>query len=126
MRPTTVYVTAGGLALAFGLGFFLAPGVVLPMYGVSPDAATLLMSRFFGVALLQVGVILYLARETRDGSTARALALGGVVGSTAGVIVALTGVVAGTVNALGWSTVAIYGLLLFAYASCLKSRPVPA
>jgi hypothetical protein len=126
MRPNTVFVTAGGLALAFGLGFFLAPGAVLPLYGVSPDAATLLMSRFFGVALLQVGVILYLARETRDGSTARALALGGVVGSIAGVIVALTGVVAGTVNALGWSTVAIYGFLLFAYVSCLKSRPVPA
>ena len=105
MRPNTVFVTAGGLALAFGLGFFLAPGAVLPLYGVSPDAATLLMSRFFGVALLQVGVILYLARETRDGGTARALALGGVVGSTAGVIVALMGVMAGTVNALGWSTV---------------------
>jgi vacuolar-type H+-ATPase subunit I/STV1 len=44
--------------------------MVLPMYGVEPSAATLLMSRFFGVALLQVGLLLYFIRETRDAGTA--------------------------------------------------------
>jgi hypothetical protein len=48
--------------------------------------------------------------------------MAGVVGSTAGVIVALLGVVGGVVNALGWSTVVIYGLLLLGYASCLRGR----
>jgi hypothetical protein len=123
MRPNTVFLIGGILALAFGLCFLLVPGVVLPMYGVSPDAATLLMSRFFGVALVQLGLSLYLLREVREPVVVRALALAGVVGSACGMLVALLGVLGGVTNALGWSTVAIYGFLLLGYAGCLRREP---
>ena len=83
MRPNTVFLAGGVIAIAFGLSFLLVPGTVLPMYGAPADAATVLMSRFFGVALLQVGLMLYLLRETRDAATQRSMALAGVVGSVA-------------------------------------------
>jgi hypothetical protein len=123
MRPNTVFLIAAILALAFGLSFLLVPGAVLPMYGISPDAPTLLMSRFFGVALVHLGLALYLIREVRDAAAVRALALAGVVGSVCGMLVALQGVLGGGTNALGWSTVAIYGFLLLGYAACLRSEP---
>lgn len=123
MRPNTVFVTAAVLSLVFGLGFLLVPAVVLPVYGAPTDPATVLMSRFFGVALLHLGLLLYLLKDIRDLGSIRALALAGVVGSVAGGVVALMGVVAGVVNAMGWSTVAIYGLLLLGYASCLRGQP---
>lgn len=126
MRPGTVFLTAGVLALAFGVGFLLVPAAVLPLYGVPTDVATILMARFFGVALLNAGLVVYLLRDVREPSSQRALALAGVVGSVAGAAVALTAVLGGMVNALGWSTVAIYTLLLLGYANCLRGQPSAA
>jgi hypothetical protein len=126
MRLNTLLLIGGLLALGFGLSFLLVPGVVLPLYAIDPAPATVLMARFFGVALVQLGVTLYLVREVRDPAARHALVLAGIVGSAAGLAVALTGQLAGLVNAMGWSTVAIYGLLLFGYAAQLKERPATA
>ena len=126
MRLNTLLLIAGLLALGFGLSFLLVPGSVLPIYGIDPAPATVLMSRFFGAALGQLGLALYLIREVRDAEARRALVLAGLVGSAAGLVVALTGQLAGLVNAMGWSTVAIYSLLLFAYAGQLRDRPALA
>lgn len=123
MRLTTLLLIAGVLALVFGLSFLLAPGAMLPLYGIEPAAATLLMSRFFGVALVNLGLAVYLLREVREATAQRGLVLAGVVGSGAGLVVALMGQFGGLVNAMGWSTVGIYGLLLLGYASQLGGRP---
>lgn len=123
MRLNTLLLVAGLLALGFGLGFLLVPAAVLPVYGIQPDPATTLMSRFFGAALVQLGAALYLVRDLREAGTQRGLVLGGVAGSTAGLAVALMGQLSGVVNVMGWSTVAIYGLLLLGYGSHLRARP---
>ncbi|MEO7138455.1 MAG: hypothetical protein ABI037_12120 [Gemmatimonadales bacterium] len=123
MRLNTLLLVAGLLALGFGLGFLLVPAAVLPVYGIQPDPATTLMSRFFGAALVQLGAALYLVRDLREAGTQRGLVLAGVVGSTAGLAVALMGQLSGVVNVMGWSTVAIYGLLLLGYGSHLRARP---
>lgn len=122
MRPNTVFLTAAVLALVFGLGFLLVPAMVLPVYGAPTDPATVLMSRFFGVALFHVGLLLYFLKDVRDPASIRAMGLAGVAGSVAGLAVALMGVMAGVVNAMGWSTVVIYGLLLLGYTSCMRAR----
>jgi hypothetical protein len=122
MRSTTLFLAAGILALVFGLGFLVAPAALLPLYGVATDPPIILMSRFFGVALAQLGLALYLIREVRDAAAVRALALAGVVGSICGIGVSLIGVQSGVTNALGWSTVAIYVLLALGYVSCLRAH----
>jgi len=123
MRLNTLLLIAGLLALIFGLGFLLVPGTLLPLYGIEPAPTTMLMARFFGAALVNLGLAVYLVRDVREAAAQRALVLGGVVGSVAGLAVALMGQLSGLVNALGWSTVAIYGLLLVGYASFLRTRP---
>jgi hypothetical protein len=123
MRPNTVFLVAAVLASAFGLSFLLAPGMVLPLYAIQADAPTVLMSRFFGVALLHLGLLLWFIRDVRDAGALRALGLAGVIGSAVGVAVALLGVLGGGTNALGWSTVAIYGALLFGYLGVLRAHP---
>jgi hypothetical protein len=125
VRSNTVFLLAAVLALAFGIGFLLMPDLVLSVYALSSDAPSVLMARFFGVALLQVGVTLWLLKETRDGATQRGLAVGGAFGAVAGIVVSLMGTLAGTVNAMGWSVVAIYALLLVAYLGVLRA-PHPA
>ena len=77
MRPATLFLIASVLALAFGLGFLIAPATVLSMYGVSTDPSTILLSRFFGAALVHLGLAVYFLREVREPRTVRALALSG-------------------------------------------------
>jgi hypothetical protein len=117
MRLGTLLRIGGILGLVFGIGFLLGPRTLLPLYGVTTDPSVVLMARFFGAALAQAGLILYLVRDVADPRTQRGLVLGSFLGSLAGLVVALTAQFWGLVNALGWSTVAIYGLLLLGYGS---------
>ncbi|HUF35730.1 MAG TPA: hypothetical protein VMN37_07250 [Gemmatimonadales bacterium] len=126
MRLATLLLVAGVLALVFGLGFLLVPAALLPLYGIDPAADTTLMARFFGAALVHLGTALYLVREVRETATQRGLVLAGLVGSAAGMVVALMGQLGGLVNAMGWSTVAIYAGLLLAYAGAMRARTAAA
>ena len=123
MRLRTLLLIAGLLALAFGLGFLLAPRPVLSIYGVVANPAVVLLARFFGAALVQLGLILLLIRDVGDPKTQRGVVLGSFLGSLAGLVVALSGQFWGVVNALGWSSVAIYGLLLLGYGSFIFGKP---
>jgi hypothetical protein len=123
MRLRSLLLLAGVIALVFGLGFLLAPRVMLPLYGVGVDPGIVLMARFFGAALVQLGTVLYLIRDVGDIRTQRGVVIGSFLGSVAGLVVALTGQFWGVVNELGWSTVAIYGLLTLGNGSFMFGRP---
>ena len=123
MRLRTLLLVAGLLALIFGAGFLFIPQTLLPLYGLQSDPDTMIMSRFFGVALVNLGAALYLIRDVQEAPAQRALVVAGVIGSVAGLAVALAGQLGGVVNSMGWSTVVIYGALLLRYSSFLRSRP---
>jgi hypothetical protein len=96
------------LSFLFGIGFVLAPDQVLANYGIEHSPALALMGRLFGGALLTLGVILWLARDFRDEAAVRAVLVSTLVGAVVNVVVAILGTLAGTTNALGWSTALIY------------------
>jgi hypothetical protein len=123
MRLGTLLRLAGLLALAFGIGFLFAPARVLSMYGMAAEPTVVLMARFFGSALVQLGLVFYLIRDVSDPTTRRGVVIGSFLGSLAGFVVSLTAQFWGLVNSFGWSTVAIYGLLLLGYGSFVFGRP---
>lgn len=123
MRLSTLLLIGGLIALGFGLGFLLVPRPLLMLYGVPTDPSVVLMSRFFGAALVQVGLVLYLIRDVGDPRTQRGVVIGSFIGSVAGLVVALTGQFWGLINQLGWTTVAIYGFLTLGYGSIMFGRP---
>jgi hypothetical protein len=96
------------LSFLFGICFVLAPDQVLANYGIEHSPALALVGRLFGGALLALGVILWLARDFRDEAAVRAVLISTLVGGVVNVVVAIIGTMAGTTNALGWSTVLIY------------------
>jgi hypothetical protein len=126
MPLRTLLLIAGLIALVFGLGFLLMPKPMLALYGVPADPAVVLISRFFGAALVQLGLVLYLIRDVGDLRTQRGVIIGSFIGSVAGLVVALTGQFWGLVNTLGWLNVAIYGLLTLGYGSFMFGRPPSA
>jgi len=123
MRLSTLLLIGGVLALVFGLGFLLVPRPMLTLYGLPTDPSIVMMSRFFGAALVQLGLVLYLIRDVGDLRAQRGVVIGSFIGSVAGLVVALTGQFWGLVNQLGWSTVAIYALLTLGYGSIMFGRP---
>ena len=123
MKLNTFLTIASLLALAFGLSFLFAPGTTLAPYGVTTDAAGIYMARYFGAALIQLGLVIFLARQVGDPAAQRAIVLGSCIGSLAGLGVALSAQLSHAVNALGWSTVAIYLFLLLGYGYFAFIRP---
>jgi hypothetical protein len=123
MQLRRLLLMAGVIALLFGLGFLLMPRSMLALYGVPTDPTVVLISRFFGAALVQLGLVLYLIRDVSDLRTQRGVVIGSFIGSVAGLVVALTGQFWDLVNQFGWSTVAIYGLLTLGYGSFVFGRP---
>jgi len=116
MKLSTFLSIVGVVAILFGISFVAAPVEVLVQYGITADRYTAFMSSFFGVALINVGLLVWLARNIVDPLGRRSIVLAGLIGDVLGFLVALQGQINGVANALGWSTVLIYGLFAIGFA----------
>ncbi|HXE56970.1 MAG TPA: hypothetical protein VNK43_03135 [Gemmatimonadales bacterium] len=124
MRLRTFLTIAGALAIGFGLAFLLAPAATLAPYGIATaDPGVIVMSRFFGAALVQLGLLALLARTVVDRDALRAILMAGTAGTLTGLAVALWAQLARLIGPLGWSTVAIYALLSLGYGYFLQAVP---
>lgn len=111
------------VTLPFGLGFALVPQAVLALYGIAPVGETLaLMGRYFGVTLIAYAAAMWGYREIRTEGVQQTAARLLAVAQLCGLLLSLQAVVAGTVNALGWSTVLIYGFFTVAWARLALRR----
>jgi hypothetical protein len=105
------------VSLAFGLAFLLAPGATLALYGlVSSEPGLPLMGRFFGSALLGVGLVMGSLRPLTDGTVQRGVGIAQVAYCVVGALVSVYGTLSGAMNGMGWSAVAIYVFFALAWA----------
>lgn len=126
MRFSVLLIVSGVLGVVFGLAFFFAPVQTLAVYAASTGEVGYLMTRFFGAALIQVGIMFLLIRGVRDPALIRGIAIGAALGELAGLRVALYAVRNNIVSPLGWSTVAIYALLFLGFAWFAYKPPAAA
>ena len=120
MKLSVLMVVNAIVAVVFGLGFVLAPGQAASLYspeaGVPEVGAVLeLVAQLFGTALLAFAVLTWVARNAPDSEARQAILLALFVGDAVGFVVSLIAQLGGVVNALGWSTVAIYLLLAIGF-----------
>ena len=108
MNVRTYFAVFAVLALLFGIGFVLAPGAVLANYGVTTTPAVAIMSRLFGGTLFAVAIIQWFARDFDNPNATRAVLMGVGIADAVNCVIAIAATTAGTINALGWSTVLIY------------------
>jgi hypothetical protein len=116
MKLETFLTIAAIIAIAFGLGFVAAPALMITQYGIAASPGTTIMARFFGATLLNLGLVLFLARRVIEPSTRTGIVRGSLIGAVLGLLVAIHGQRIGAVNALGWSSVAVYAFLVLGYA----------
>jgi hypothetical protein len=108
MALKTFFTIFAVLAALFGFGFVAAPNDVLAMYGVPASAHVAVVARLFGGTLLAFAVIQWLARDLGDERALSGLLMGLGISHVVNLLVAISATVAGTINALGWTTVLIY------------------
>lgn len=81
-------------------------------YGITLDTVGTIMSRYFGAAILGLGLICWLYRNA-DFKTLEGITLSLFVADTLGFIIALLAQFTGLLNALGWVNVIIWLCLAF-------------
>lgn len=99
------------VSILFGLGFVLAPGFVLSIYGVETGLAFRYIGQLFGAALVSLAVLAWSLGRAPASETRRGGVLALLVGEVLGLVLAVIGQLAGALNVLGWSVVAVYLLL---------------
>ena len=124
MKLSNLLVVAAAIGAVFGVGFVVASGPLLSIYGITLDKAGTLVAQLFGAALISLAVLNWLARTVTDPAARQAVVLGNLAGDVVGFVVILLGQLAGIANVLGWSSVAIYLLLAlgFAYIQFMQPR----
>ena len=123
MKLSNLFVLNAIVALLFGLGFVLMPEQVVDLYDVTLDDAGIYIANIFGAALLGFATMSWIARNSGASDARKGLMWGLFVEHVVGFVFSLMAQTAGLMNAMGWSIVAIYGILALGYAYFLFMAP---
>lgn len=123
MKLSTLFTINAIVAFVFGLAFVLVPETSISLYGITLSPGGVIVAQLYGVSLLGYAVLTWFARNAGESEARRAIVLALVISFTIGFIVALLGQLSGVLNALGWSTVAIYLLLALGYGYFQFMKP---
>ena len=126
MKLSTMLIIYAAISAVFGLAFVFVPETSLALYGITLSPGGILIARLFGAALLEFALLSWLARNAGDSEARKAIILAMFIGEAIGFIVVLLGQLSGEVNALGWSTVAIYLLLALGFGYFQFMKPSTA
>ena len=116
MKMRTLLIINAVFQIVFGLGFLLAPAVLLGLFGTQTDATGLTLARVAGSVIFSLSVISWLGRDVEPGKAQDAIAWGGVFSAhlLAGFLT-LMAILNGTFNALAWSAVVLDALFVLAF-----------
>ena len=115
MSLTTVFIFNAIAALGYAAGLLIIPATLNSWHGIATDPSSILMSRYFGVALLGIGLVTWLARDANESKARDALTLGLPISYIAGLVLSLQATLSGQMSALGWLPVVVYTLLILGF-----------
>ncbi len=125
MKFQTLMIIKAAVCLALGVPILLAPDFVYSFFGLSLAAAGAFAAREYGASLIGNLMITWFARKATESESRRAIILGLCVYDALGFLVALAAQLAGLLNPLGWSVVAIYLFFAVGFGYFLVNRPQP-
>jgi hypothetical protein len=115
MKLRTFLMIVAVVALLYALGLLLLPAFMATTYGFGTSASEILLARFFGGAMLALGLITWLSKDL-TGASVKPLILGSLIADLVGAIVALMGTLNGVMSAVGWSSVGLYVVFALGFA----------
>jgi len=126
MKLGTLLTINAIVAILFGIAFVLMPATLTSYYGITLSPAGLYVGQLFGATLLGFAVLTWSSRNAGESEARQAIVLALFLSHTVALVLSLLAQFAGTVNALGWSTIVIYLLLAlgFAYFQFMKPSSI--
>jgi hypothetical protein len=91
------------------------------MYGTEPEPHLILLVRYFGSALLALGVLQWLGKDFRDWEAVRSVLIAITVLNAVGLLLTVWGLVEGLLNATGWSSIVVNAVFLAGALYCLSA-----
>ena len=113
MNFRNLMIIAAVTAIVFGAGFALAPMQLSSLFDISSTSASDFAFRLYGTALIGIGLLGWLARQSKNSDIQKAILTGLFVTDFGGFLVVLFAKLAGLMNAFGWA-IAFLLLLLSA------------
>jgi len=113
------------VAVVVGLGFLFKPDFALPLLGVTEQyAATMWASRFFGSAMLALGLVLWFVKDA-DERVQKGISWGMIVSTLVGLVLAIFASVAknAVLRQNAWIPLVLYILFGLGYAFMLFLKP---
>ena len=123
MKLKVLFIINAIIAFVFGVAFVIIPAQVYSLYSIEASAGLNYMGQLFGAALIGFGLIAWLARNSADSDSRRAIILAFFIADGIGFVIALIGQLNEILGSLGWLTVAIYLLLAIGFGYFQFSRP---
>jgi hypothetical protein len=123
MTRKRLFVLNGVIAGGYGIALLVAAHPILDLYGITPNPEGVYMARWFGVGLLAIGLVTWLARDAASSAAGLAITRAFTVTYGIGVVLALWGTLFGPFNALGWIAVALNLLLGSGFAASQLIEP---
>lgn len=121
-----LFVLNALVSLAFGLALLFVPATVLGIFGVVERyVSTLLVSRFFGSAMVALGSVLWFAKDADDAAIQKNIGIALLISSVLGLIVTIVGMTGdrAVIRSNGWVAIVIYVLFALGYAFMLFLKP---
>jgi hypothetical protein len=125
MNYKILFILNALVAVVVGLGFLFKPDFALPVLGVTEQyAATVWASRFFGSAMLALGLVLWFAKDS-DERVQKGMSWGLLASALVGLVLTLLASFSG--NAVlrqnTWILIVLYVLFGLGYAFVLFFKP---
>jgi len=123
MKLKVLFIITAVCAIVFGVAFVIIPTQLYSLYAVESTKGLNYMGQLFGAALIGIGLIAWLARNSDASDARKAIVLSFFIADGIGFIVTLIGQLNEIIGSLGWLTVAIYFLLSLGFGYFQFSKP---
>lgn len=127
MTFRALLIIKAAVCLAFGVYLLVAPASLVGLLGAALNGAGLFTAREYGAAMIGILFLAWFARDVRAPDARAAILLCLLVYDAIGVIITVSAVLTGVLNALGWGIVLVYGFFVVGSGYVLLTEePVPS
>ena len=112
MKLSHVFSFNALVALVYAIGFLIVPNTVMGLHGLPAGETQALLARYFGVALIGLGLIAWYVRDVAHPPLKEGITISLFLSSLIGFVLSIQATLSGQMNVVGWLPTAVY-LLLF-------------